>query len=81
MGKKHTEIKQDAFERAGVVLIVIGVGMWGVYAVGKYLLGWDITDRDFLPWHLLVILPGMALKFHKDLTGFLRRMFRRGGTE
>ena len=48
--------------RIGNVLVVIGVSMWGLYAVGKYLLGWDITGRQFLSYHLAMIIPGMMLR-------------------
>lgn len=56
--------ERDWVRGLGTALIVIGAGMWGVYAIGKYLLGWQITDRDFLPYHLAVILPGMILRYH-----------------
>jgi hypothetical protein len=49
--------------------------MWGVYAVGKYLLGWDISDRQFLPYHLMMIIPGMVLRHY---SGFLGKIFRSG---
>jgi len=56
---------RDWVRGLGTALIIIGAGMWGVYAIGKYLLGWQITDRDFLPYHLAVILPGMILRYHR----------------
>lgn len=62
--------------KTGNVLIFIGVSMWGVYAVGKYLLGWDITDRQVLPYHLLMIIPGMMLRHYSSYFG---KIFRRCG--
>lgn len=62
--------------KTGNVLIFIGVSMWGVYAAGKYLLGWDITDRQVLPYHLLMIIPGMMLRHHSCYFG---KIFRRSG--
>lgn len=62
------------YQRIGSVLIYVGVGMWGVYAVGKYLLGWDISDRQFLPYHLAAIIPGMWLRFYGH---WLQRLWRR----
>ncbi len=66
---------RDRIQDTGAALIVIGVGMWGVYAVGKYWLGWDITDRDFLPYHLAVIIPGMILHHYRYFLDLGRRLF------
>ena len=49
----------------GTILVAVGVSMWIVYAVGRYVLGWQITDRGFLPYHLATILPGMVLRYHR----------------
>ena len=51
--------------RLGVMLICMGVGVWVVYAAGKYLLGWDITVRQVLPYHLAMIITGMLLRHHR----------------
>lgn len=75
MGNKE---KKDWVSGLGKVLIIIGVGMWGVYAIGKYLLGWQITDRDVLPYHLAVILPGMVLRYHRFFFEDLPEWFSRG---
>lgn len=64
--------------KLGNVLIFVGVSMWGVYAVGKYFLGWDITDRQLLPYHLMMIIPGMMLRHY---SGFLCRIFRKSGRD
>jgi hypothetical protein len=29
----------------------------------KYLLGWDVTIRQFLPFHLIAVIPGVLLKY------------------
>lgn len=65
---------RDWVRGLGTALIIIGVGMWGVYAAGKYLLGWQITDRDFLPYHLAVVLPGMILRYRCFFLAGLRRL-------
>lgn len=70
----------DKIQDTGTALI-IGVGMWGVYAVGKYLLGWDVTDRDFLPYHLLVIIPGMVLHHYRYFFGLGRKLFRKASRD
>lgn len=76
MGDKE---ERDWVRSLGTVLVVVGVGMWIPYAVGKYLFGWRITDRDFLPYHLAVIIPGMVLRYHQFFFSDLwRRVSRRG---
>jgi len=64
--------------RLGNILIFVGVSMWGVYAVGKYLLGWDITDRQLLPYHLMMIIPGMMLRHYSGIFG---KLFRHSGRD
>lgn len=64
--------------KTGNILIFVGVSMWGVYAVGKYLLGWDITDRQVLPYHLMMIIPGMLLRHY---SGMLGKFFGRSGRD
>ena len=71
--------KRDRIRDAGTVLVAIGIGMWGVYAVGKYGLGWNVTDRDFLPYHLAIIIPGMLLRHHRFFFGSIRRLLSRRG--
>ncbi len=63
----------------GTVLVCLGVGIWAVYAVGRYLLGWDITDRQFLPYHLATILPGMVLRYHRFFFQEVPSRFARPG--
>jgi hypothetical protein len=73
--------ERDWVRSFGTVLIVVGVGMWIPYAVGKYLLGWAITDRDFLPYHLAVILPGMVLRYYRFFFSDLWKWGRGGRGE
>lgn len=49
-------------KRFGMVLFYIGGLVWAVYAVVKYLMGWDVTIRQFLPYHLAAVIPGIILK-------------------
>ena len=46
----------------GTILLYIGGLVWVVYAIAKYYLGWDVTIRQFLPYHLATIIPGILLK-------------------
>jgi hypothetical protein len=71
-------MQHKTLARLGVVLIYIGGAVWVVYAVVKYLLGWDVSVRQFLPYHLAAILPGVLLK---RCSGFIARKFGgRAGT-
>lgn len=49
-------------KRLGTVLFYIGGFVWIVYAVTKYMLGWDVELRKFLPYHLAAVIPGIILK-------------------
>lgn len=46
----------------GTVLFYLGGFVWVVYGIAKYLFGWDVTIRQFLPYHLVAIIPGIILK-------------------
>jgi hypothetical protein len=70
--------RRDWVRNTGTILIGVGVSMWIIYAVGRYLLSWDITDRDFLPYHLITILPGMVLRYHRFFFFTLPEWFIRG---
>lgn len=64
--------------RLGTILFYIGGCVWIVYFVAKYLLGWDVNIRQFLPYHLAAIIPGIALKHGQ---GLYKRFFARGKRE
>lgn len=55
-------MQQKSLARLGNVLFYIGGTVWVIYAVVKYLLGWDVSVRQFLPYHLVAIIPGVLLK-------------------
>ena len=48
--------------RLGTVLFYIGGLVWIVFAVCKYGFGFDVSTRQFLPFHLAAIVPGMLLR-------------------
>lgn len=73
--------ERDWVRSLGTIMVVAGVGLWIPYAAGKYLLGWAITDRDFLPYHLAVIIPGMVLRYHRFFFFDLWRRVRGGQIE
>ena len=37
-------IQEKSIARLGDVMFYLGGAVWGVYAVVKYLLGWDVMD-------------------------------------
>lgn len=55
-------MQQRSLARLGNVLFYIGGAVWVLYAVVKYLLGWNVSVRQFLPYHLVAIIPGILLK-------------------
>jgi hypothetical protein len=64
-------------KRFGTVLFYLGSVVWIIYVVAKYLLGWDVTIRQFLPYHLSAIIPGIVLKygygFYERFSGWGKR--------
>lgn len=70
---KENRMDRDRLQVVGTVLIIVGVSMWVVYAVGRYLMGWNVTDRQFLPYHLATIIPGMLLRYHRFFFGFVKK--------
>lgn len=63
-------------KRFGTILCCLGGCVWGLFAVAKYLLGLDVTVRQFLPYHLAAIIPGVILKYGAVVSG---RLFDRTG--
>jgi hypothetical protein len=71
------EKRKDNLTRWGTVLVVLGVAVWGVYAVGRWGLGWDVTGRQFLPYHLAGVIPGMILRRRKFFCRLFKHLFGR----
>ena len=65
-------MQQRSLARLGNVLFYIGGAVWVLYAVVKYLLGWNVSIRQFLPYHLVAIIPGILLK---RCSGYIARKF------
>lgn len=63
-------MQQKSLTRLGNVLFYTGGAVWVLYAVFKYLLGWDVTVRQFLPFHLAAVIPGVLLR---RCSGYLAR--------
>lgn len=67
------EKERDLWKPLGNILLALGVGVWGAYAVLRFGMGWEVTGRQFLPYHLAGVVPGMILRRHQ----FFRRVLRR----
>jgi hypothetical protein len=72
------QAKRDRVGLVGALLVIVGLAMWGVYAVERYILHMPVTDRDFMPYHLATVLPGMLLWQHRLLTDAVKRLRARG---
>jgi len=69
---------RDWLQVTGAVLVILGLGVWGVYVIERYFLHMDVTDRQFLPFHLITIIPGMILWQHRFLTNLIKKWLQRG---
>lgn len=66
--------ERDLLEILGTILLALGVGVWGAYAVLRFGMDWDVTARQFLPYHLAGVAPGMILKRHRFFRGIVKRL-------
>ncbi len=60
-------MQKQSVKRLGTILFYIGGIVWIVYAICKYLLGWNVNIRQFLPYHLAAVIPGILLKHGIDI--------------
>ena len=67
-------MQQKSIARTGTVLFYLGGAVWILYALVKYLLGWDVSLRQFLPYHLAAVIPGVILK---RCSGFIVAVLKR----
>jgi hypothetical protein len=67
-------MQQKSLAQAGTVLFYLGGAVWILYALVKYLLGWDVSLRQFLPYHLAAVIPGVILK---RCSGFIAAVLNR----
>lgn len=71
MGEKD----KDLLTTTGTVLVVLGVIVWGVYALCRWYLDMDVTGRQFLPYHLAGVVPGVILRRRRFFAGIIRKLF------
>lgn len=55
-------MREKTIARLGDVMFYLGGAVWVGYALARYGLGWDVTVRQFLPYHLAAIIPGVLLR-------------------
>jgi arylsulfatase A-like enzyme len=66
---------RDPIRLFGNVLLVLGVAVWGVYAIVRFGMGWDVTAGQFLPYHLAGVVPGFILRRRQIIRRLARRLF------
>lgn len=55
-------VQEKSIARLGDCLFYLGGAVWVAYGLAKYALEWDVTVRQFLPFHLAAIIPGILLR-------------------
>jgi len=68
--------KKDRLRTTGTILVIAGVAVWVVYAIVHYGMGYDVTGRQFLPYHLAGVVPGTVLRRHQFFGRIIKRLFR-----
>jgi len=43
-------------------MFYLGGVVWVLFAIARYIMDWDVTVRQFLPFHLAAIIPGVILR-------------------
>jgi hypothetical protein len=70
-----TMSSKDLLTTLGTVLVILGVAVWGVYAVVRWGMHLEVTGRQFLPYHLAGVVPGMILRRRRFFQAIFRRLF------
>lgn len=63
---------KDRLTQLGRVLILLGVSVWALYAVMRWGLGRPVEMNQFLPYHLVGVIPGSLLKYRHLLLRIVR---------
>ena len=64
---------RDWIRTIGTGLVIMGVSVWGVYAIERYLLKMDVYSLHFLAYHLAGVIPGTLLRHHKFFAGLIKK--------
>jgi len=68
------ESERDLWRVVGNILLVLGVAVWGLYAVVRFGAGWNVTAGQFLPFHLAGVVPGAILRRHRFFGKMVSRL-------
>ncbi len=66
--------ERDSLKTFGTILSSLGIGVWGVYALLRFGMGWDATVQQFLLYHLAGIVPGIVLRRHRFFGDMIKRL-------
>jgi hypothetical protein len=62
MKGSQENMREKSIARLGNIMFYLGGLVWIVFAVCKYALELDVNVRQFLPFHLAAIIPGVLLR-------------------
>jgi hypothetical protein len=65
--------RRDWVRTIGTVLVIMGVSVWGVYAIERYFLNMDVQPLQFLTYHLAGVIPGSLLRHHRFFKELIKR--------
>ncbi len=55
-------LNEKSIAQFGSIMFYVGGAVWIAYALARYVLDLDVTLRQFLPFHLIAIIPGVILR-------------------
>ena len=67
---------RDKLSTCGTVLVVLGVAVWGVYALCRWGFQMEVAGRQFLLYHLAGVIPGTVLKRRRFFAGIIKKFFK-----
>jgi hypothetical protein len=67
---------RDWARTIGTVLVIMGVCVWGVFVIERYILKMDVNSLQFLAYHLAGVIPGTVLRHHKFFIGLVKKHVR-----
>lgn len=64
---------RDWVRAIGTVLVIMGVSVWGIYVITRYVLNLDVQLLQFLAYHLAGVIPGTLLRHHRFFIGLVKK--------
>jgi hypothetical protein len=68
--------ERDWTRTIGTLLVIVGVSVWGAYALERYILNMDVHAWQFLPYHLAGVIPGSLLRHHRFFKKLLKKSLK-----